>query len=131
MYKVLIVDDEMTSRVLISNMVQPLGCTPIFAKNGQRAWHILEDNHDIRCVITDYAMPEGDGIELVRKIQKAKNMQNVKVMITSAYISVNDIKQILEEGVVAFCPKPLKKKDVQEWILKLVHSTSPHPQNSN
>ena len=67
--KVLVVDDESISRRLLQNYLEKWGYQAAdVAENGARAWQLFQET-DFRMVISDWLMPEMDGLELVRKIR--------------------------------------------------------------
>jgi len=67
--KVLIVDDQVTSRLLINDMLLQLGFTQItVAQDGEQAARIMRQQpHHL--VISDYAMPKMDGLALLHSIR--------------------------------------------------------------
>lgn len=67
--KVLVVDDQVTSRLLISDMLLQLGFTQItVAQDGEQAARIMRQQpHHL--VVSDYAMPKMDGLLLLHSIR--------------------------------------------------------------
>ena len=69
--KILVVDDSSTMRRIIKNTLNRLNYTDILeAEDGAVAWQIMKQNKDIEIVITDWNMPNMNGLELVKKIRK-------------------------------------------------------------
>ena len=69
--RVLVVDDEEFIRDFTTEFLSEYGLDPITAKNGIEALDILEkDTIGFDLIITDYTMPEMNGIELIENIRK-------------------------------------------------------------
>ena len=66
--QVLIADDEPVSRRLLQSYLQKWGYHVAAAENGYEAWQIFEAG-SFAIVITDWMMPEVDGLELIRRIR--------------------------------------------------------------
>ncbi len=77
--KILIVDDSSTMRRIIGNVVMQLGFSRDDfdeAEDGVKAWKILsESQYDI--ILTDWNMPNMNGLELVQKVRGGGNHQKV------------------------------------------------------
>ena len=68
--KLLVVDDSSTMRRIIKNTLQRLGFDDVLeAEHGVEAWQIMERTPDINVLITDWNMPEMNGLDLVRKVR--------------------------------------------------------------
>ena len=116
MKSVLIVEDESTTRKLLANFAMEMGIFPVLASDGLRAWEILRDNPHINAVITDYQMPNMDGITLVKNIRSEASLAHLPIFLVSAYITVKQIGGLLQDGVTRFIPKPVKKNEIQEYL---------------
>ena len=79
--RVLVVDDEVEVREMISKIINLIGHEAITAESGNRALEILK-NEAISLMITDIKMPEMDGFELYRQIKKIDD--KVKVCFLTA-----------------------------------------------
>ena len=70
--EVLIAEDDVLSRSLLAQTLISLGYRVIEAQNGQQAWEIFQAKN-IQMVVTDWIMPEMDGLELTRKIRSTQS----------------------------------------------------------
>lgn len=120
MKSVLIVDDEKMTLKLMSEIVLKLGYYPILATDGERALKVLEDNPMISGVLTDYQMPNMDGIEFLEKMKSIKKFEKIPIMIFSAYIKLKQITEVLDKGATAFMPKPISKINIEEFLTRHV-----------
>ncbi len=118
--RVLIVEDDFTSRKLMQNILAPYGECDI-AVNGKEAVEAFEEGlkndnpYDLVCM--DIMMPEMDGQEALKQIRSIeKNMgirgpKEVKVVMTTA---LDDPKNVVEAyykgGATSYIPKPIDRQ---------------------
>jgi len=106
--KVLIVDDESTGRSILTKIIQQVEDdirvaafdTPLEALK----W--LDDNHP-DLIITDYRMPEMDGVEFIRQIQKKPGSQDIPIMMITVVSEKSVRYDALEAGATAFLTRPI------------------------
>lgn len=67
---VLIVDDDEGVRDALRSYLEIEGLMSIEARNGQEALQIIKNKKDINFVISDYRMPTGDGLFLIKELRK-------------------------------------------------------------
>jgi CheY-like chemotaxis protein len=79
---VLIVEDEVLVRMLISDVLQDSGFKVIDAKNAEEAMRVLEARPDIQVVFTDVEMPPGpNGYELAQQV--SERWPYIQIIISS------------------------------------------------
>jgi CheY-like chemotaxis protein len=100
--KVLVVEDELLSRIHAVNLIEDAGYEAIEASNADQAIKILEERKDIRIVFTDINMPGSmDGLKLSRAIRK--RWPPIELILTSGDFMVSN-GDLPERG--RFLPKP-------------------------
>ena len=100
--KVLVVEDELLSRIHAVNLIEDAGYEAIEASNADQAIKILEERKDIRIVFTDINMPGSmDGLKLSRAIRK--RWPPIELILTSGHFMVSN-GDLPERG--RFLPKP-------------------------
>ena len=121
MKKVLVIDDDRVSRDLLAHMVEKLGFVAIQSGNGRHGWETLWENNDISFVITDMAMPDMDGRELVHLIRNDESVQDIPVIIISGCFSSEELGPLLEISPerTLFIAKPVDPKTLEKEINKL------------
>ena len=112
---ILVVDDESVSRRIFEKKLTDLGYTVYVAENGILAWNILSSTW-IDMVVTDWMMPEMDGLELCRKIRSAHFKQYIYLILLSARDAQQDIIIGLEVGVDDYITKPVNTKEFKARI---------------
>jgi len=129
MEKVLIIDDDRVSRAIIKKAIEKLGFVAIESANGRHGWETLWENDDIKFLITDMAMPDMDGRELIHLIRNDDGMKGLPVIIVSGCFSSEELQPIIaiSPSQTLFLPKPLDPKVLQKYVeLLLANSESEH-----
>jgi hypothetical protein len=108
---ILMVDDRWENRTVITNLLQPLGFNVVEATNGQEG---LEKAIALKpdLVITDLLMPEMDGFELIQHLRHTPDIQDVKIIVSSASVFETDQHRSLEAGGNAFLSKPVQADEL-------------------
>ena len=70
MMKILVAEDNVVSQNILEKILEKSGHEVMTAENGLKAWELLQRNN-IRMVITDWMMPEMDGLELCQKVRSS------------------------------------------------------------
>jgi CheY-like chemotaxis protein len=81
--KVLVVDDSKTFLEHTKELLQRYRFQALTALNGEDALKLLDENKDIKIVLTDYLMPKIDGLELTKKIRRSYTKDEISVIIVS------------------------------------------------
>lgn len=96
--KILLVDDEPEIRELLQGVLTEEGYTIDEAGSGNEAWNkFINTPYDI--VITDVKMPDGDGIELLKKI-KDQNEEIPVIMMTGYSGGMLQSKELLKSNAI-------------------------------
>nr|WP_319493255.1 ABC transporter substrate binding protein [uncultured Desulfobacter sp.] len=109
--KILIVDDEITSRLKTDKLVSGLGHETLVAENGETAWEIWQHERP-RVIITDWMMSEMTGVELCSRIRKAEGDQYTYIIIITSKDSPDDLETAMQYGVDDFIAKPFRKQEL-------------------
>lgn len=107
--KILVVEDDASSRLLLKKVLRKDDHEVILAANGQLAWELIQQ-FQFDAVITDWMMPELDGLELINKIRSLKTHAPAVLMIT-ALASKEALDKAMSAGADDFITKPI---DIQE-----------------
>jgi len=116
-FKILIVDDEAENRVMLKEMLSPFGFNLFEAIDGVDALEkALEFMPDV--ILMDVSMPKMNGIEATSRVKSMPLLKNVIVIVVTAGVMNDAIKQCFEAGCDAFIPKPVQ---MDVMLSKLVH----------
>lgn len=103
--KILVVDDSLINRDLLSRRLERQGYTVKLSENGQQALQLLESqNFDL--VLLDVIMPKMNGLELLRLMKDAPNLKDIPVIMISALDEVESAVRCIELGAEDYLTKP-------------------------
>jgi two-component system chemotaxis sensor kinase CheA len=101
---VLVVEDSITSRMLLKNVLESAGYYVRPTVDGLDALNALgEEQFDL--VVSDIEMPRMDGIELTRKIRADQRLDRLPVVLVTAMESQEDKERGLDAGANAYLTK--------------------------
>src|SRR5882757_9432187 len=125
--KILVVDDNVHMRKLVTTILQAFGVIQIFeADSGDRAWAVLrESNPDV--VVLDWVMEGMSGLELMRMIRTNPVAPNpfVPVIMLSGHTSMDHVRQARDAGVNEFIAKPVSIKTMMSRLVAVIEHPRP------
>jgi putative two-component system response regulator len=104
---VLVVDDTKENLTVIGQLLRPFFHVRV-ANSGQRALEIVEKTPLPDLILLDVMMPEMDGYEVLRALQKRPQTQNTPVIFVTAMDADEDEERGLTLGAVDYVTKPIK-----------------------
>ncbi|XP_074588219.1 two-component response regulator-like PRR37 isoform X2 [Curcuma longa] len=112
--KVLLVENDDSTRQVVSALLRNCSYEVTVAANGLQAWKILEDlsNH-IDLVLTEVFMSDFCGVALLSKIMNHKTRKNIPVIMMSSNDSMGTAFKCLSKGAVDFLVKPIRKNELK------------------
>ncbi len=114
--KILIVEDDETSEMLISYTVNPFARDVVKVRTGGASIEACRKNPDIDLVIMDIKMPGMDGLEATRQIRKFN--KNVIIIAQTAYGLLGDKEKAIEAGCSDYISKPVDLGELRGLIRK-------------
>lgn len=105
---VLVVDDNSPFRIFLRKVLLNAGYNVFLAEDGNQAWSVIE-NQKLDAVITDWMMPNMDGIELVKKIRQHFSFPPIIIIVT-ALVLKEAFDKAMEVGADDYLPKPVAKE---------------------
>lgn len=109
---VLIVEDSPVYRRLLARMLAQRGYTVSEAENGVAALDILA-NQPVSLVISDWEMPEMDGLSLCREIRSRQFGHYVYVILLTAREAPDDLTLGFDAGADDFLSKPVEQSELR------------------
>ena len=113
--EIIIAEDELISRKLLQKILESFGHTVLSAENGIEAWELFQKSNT-KMVITDWLMPEMDGLELCRKIREAETPHYVYIIIVTAKGQREDSVKGLDAGADDYIVKPYNPEELNAHI---------------
>ncbi len=109
---VLVVDDSPMFRELVTNNLKQIHLNIIEANDGQEALNTIEKNKDISLVITDYEMPNVNGLELTLQIRAKYKKDEIAIIAMSSVDKKEVISNFLKFGANDFLNKPFSNDEL-------------------
>ena len=115
--KILFVDDDPILRELVIHELKKSGFECLDAESGAAAWKIIE-NQNIDCLITDLAMEDSSGVDLIDKVRNDARFSELSIVIASGVLDITPARAT-EMGAKALFIKPFLIDDLVKSIQKL------------
>ena len=105
-------EDDAVSRRLLRSWLEKWGHDVTEAEDGAVAWERFSAG-EFPVVVSDWMMPEMDGVEFVRKIRAAGSAGYVYVILITARTEPADVAEGVEAGADEFVRKPVDRDDLR------------------
>jgi len=117
--KFLVVDDFSTMRRIVRNLLKELGFTNVDeAEDGVVAWQKIQStNFDF--IITDWNMPNMDGLTLLQTIRGAATYKTLPVLMITAEAKKENIIAAAQSGASGYIVKPFTAATLHEKLTKI------------
>jgi CheY-like chemotaxis protein len=113
--KILIVEDDLSSRLYLNKILEKTGVILLNAGDGQEALDFVISNPDIDIILMDIQLPVMDGYTSTRKIRELR--KNILIIAQTAYGLLDERDKIIDAGFNDYIIKPIFS---QNLIHKLV-----------
>lgn len=107
--RVLVVDDDRAMRMFLEKMLKDSGHHVAVASNGIEALQLLKSERP-QLIITDWVMPEMDGIAMCRELRAKPENRSIYVIVMTAYESTEILVEAFEAGANDYIHKPITPK---------------------
>ena len=107
--KILIVDDANINIVAMTLLLKNVKATIITASSGGEALEIARNEDGLALMLLDVEMPEMDGFEVSRAMQKEDRTRSIPIIFITAHQDSAHIERAYLSGAVDFLQKPVRK----------------------
>ena len=112
--KVLVADDSPVYRHLVSQCLREWGFEVVLANDGREAWKIINQPASPTLVITDWVMPELNGVELCRKIRERSSApEYVYTILLTSKDEKRDLLTAMAGGADDYLVKPFDEQELR------------------
>lgn len=118
---ILIIENEISNRILIERVLSTRGYRCISASNGLEALNILEQER-VSLILTDLSMPVMDGYRTTQLIRERPGMERVPIVAVTAYTQSDESEAALQIGCNEYLTKPFKPRQLLEVVDRLLPS---------
>lgn len=118
--KVLVVDDMLTMRKIVTKICRELGFTEIReAADGAEAWKLVQEG-GFGLIISDWNMPNSTGLDLLRNVRAHEKFKRTPFLLVTAEAEQSQVAEAVKAGVDQYVVKPFSKDSLQNK-LEMVH----------
>jgi two-component system chemotaxis response regulator CheY len=115
--KIMVADDSSTMRRIIKNTLTRMGHEDILeAEDGAIAWSIIDKNDDIDIILTDWNMPNMNGLELVMKVRADARFKKIPIVMITTEGGKSEVVVALKAGVNNYIVKPFTPQVLKEKL---------------
>ncbi len=120
--RVLVVDDNATNRRIAEEMLRRWGVEPALAASVPEALQMLDrarqEGRPFDLVLTDGMMPQADGVDLAREMQRAEPTRRIPVVLFTSSERLSDARREDCGNIVACLLKPVKQSELLETLVR-------------
>lgn len=119
--KILVVDDMLTMRKIISKGLREMGYETITeADDGANAWPIIEKARDANqpfdLILSDWNMPQMKGIELLKKVREDAKVKDTPFVLITAESEKSQVIEAVKLNVSNYIVKPFTPAQLKEKL---------------
>lgn len=116
---ILVVENEVSNRILIERVLSTRGYRCLSAGNGREALTIL-DHEQVDLILTDLSMPVLDGYRTAQLIRQRPALAHVPIVAVTAYTLNDENEAALRMGCTEYLIKPFKPRQLLEVVERLL-----------
>ncbi len=122
--RVLVVDDNQTSREILTRVLAGQGCRVDEAASGGQALVSLRqaaaENDPYRVALLDMQMPDMDGEQTARAIKDEESLRDVVLVVLTSTGKRGDVSRLEAIGVAGYLTKPLRRTQIVDIMLTVL-----------
>lgn len=103
--KILIVEDDLSSRLYLNKILEKTGAVLLNAGDGKEALDKATEDPDIEIILMDIQLPVMDGYVAAKKIKEIRS--DIKIIAQTAYGLSGDMENIIASGFDDYIIKPI------------------------
>ncbi len=116
---ILIVENELSNRLLIERVLSTRGYRCLSASNGREALDLL-DRERVDLILTDLSMPVLDGYRTTQLIRARPGMEQVPIVAVTAFALNDEGEAAKQIGCTDYLTKPFKPRQLLELVDRLL-----------
>ena len=116
---ILVTDDDLGTRLAISDYLEAAGYSVISAENGREALKLVEE-YQPHLIVTDVSMPQMDGYEFVRQVRQKPALRLLPVVFLTARTETQERIRGYQVGCDVYLPKPFELKELGVIVRNLL-----------
>jgi DNA-binding response OmpR family regulator len=114
--KILIAEDNVTTRRILETILVKWNYDVISACDGNDAWEKLQENDPPKLIILDWMMPGINGVEICRRLRRADPVDPIYIILLTSRDEKNDVVEGLGAGADDYISKPFDTEELRARI---------------
>lgn len=114
--RILAVDDSVTIRMIMENVLNAIGHEAVLAKDGLEALEIMHQPNAPKLIVSDWKMPELDGLTLCQRLRQHPFTIPPYIIILTAMRETRQIVECLDAGANDYLTKPFNADELRARI---------------
>lgn len=119
--KILIVEDDLSSRLYLNKILEKTGAFLVNASDGSQAISAVKDDPGIELILLDIQLPVIDGYGAARKIREMR--PDVVIIAQTAFSLMGDKEKIISSGFDDYIVKPIFPQQLIEKLEKAIRKS--------
>lgn len=124
--KVLVAEDDAVSRMILQRAVEKFGHEVLVAEDGRKAWELYQKTPGVDVVISDWMMPDMDGLELCRRLREEERDEYTFFIFLTALGDKEHLLKGMQAGADDYLAKPLDREQLQVRLIAASRVNSLH-----
>ena len=120
MSRILVVEDDLNTRYLITQNLQQAGYEVVEAGNGVQALEVLGEDVRFDAILSDMQMDEMDGLTLLPHIKR--DYPNIPVIMLSVFGRTDWVDQAMKAGATCYLMKPFTHQQLLDIVKDVVEA---------
>jgi DNA-binding NarL/FixJ family response regulator len=116
---ILVADDDLGTRLAVSDYLESMGYSVVAAENGQQALKLVEELQP-HLIVTDVTMPQLDGYELVRQIRQRPSLRLLPVIFLTGRTETQERIRGYQLGGDVYLSKPFELPELGAIVRNLL-----------
>ncbi|SIQ69363.1 two-component system, chemotaxis family, response regulator CheY [Alkalispirochaeta americana] len=118
--KILVVDDSISMRQIISIILSEAGYQAVLAADGAEGLEKLDDQ--IELILCDYNMPNMNGVEFITQVRHGKINPAVPIVMVTTESENTRKQEGKAAGATAWLTKPVEKESLLQVVSKITRT---------
>jgi signal transduction histidine kinase/CheY-like chemotaxis protein/ligand-binding sensor domain-containing protein len=127
---VLVVDDNLTNRRILGEMLRRWGMQPELAASGAEAMRMLQEadraGNAFALLLVDAQMPDMDGFTLVERVRQQVDLRKITIMMLTSAGQRGDAARCRKLGIAAYLVKPIVQSQLLDAIVNVLGTKAQH-----
>jgi CheY-like chemotaxis protein len=116
--KILIVEDDLSSRLYLNKILEKTGAILFNAGDGKEAFEMASGEKDLKVILMDIQLPVMDGYTSAKKIRELG--LDIKIIAQTAYGLTGDMENIIASGFDDYIIKPIYSDQLIEKLVSCI-----------